>query len=57
MEPAPGIEPGTSALRKHCSTAELSWHWHPPKLGIVPSEGGWSGQGESNPRLMLGKHS
>jgi cell division transport system ATP-binding protein len=25
LEPAPGIEPGTSALRKHCSTAELSW--------------------------------
>jgi len=20
MEPAPGFEPGTSALRKHCST-------------------------------------
>ncbi len=23
MEPTPGIEPGTSALRKHCSTIEL----------------------------------
>lgn len=25
MEPAPGFELGTSALRKHCSTTELSW--------------------------------
>ena len=32
MEPAPGFEPGTSALRKHCSTAELSWLNAIPRL-------------------------
>ena len=40
MEPAPGFEPGTSALRKHCSTAELS------RLG--------AGKGNRTPLRCLG---
>jgi hypothetical protein len=34
MEPLPGFEPGTSALRKHCSTTELKWRkeFHEQKL-------------------------